>query len=113
MTAGEKGFLLLTSHLGDPARKVLTTAQFRDLTLRMQQAPKMAEEREIEERDLVALGYDRSMAGQILRLLEQEGQLRWYLRRGKRCFSSINRFYFCGKGEWKIICQFSKRHRRK
>ena len=81
----EEGFLLLTSHLGDPARKVLTTAQFRDLTERMQHVLKTAEEREVQERDLVVIGYDRSMAGQILSLLEQEEQLHWYLRRGKDC----------------------------
>lgn len=81
----EEGFLLLTSHLGDPARKVLTTAQFRDLTERMQYVLKTAEEREVQERDLVAIGYDRSMAGRILRLLGQEEQLHWYLRRGKDC----------------------------
>lgn len=85
MKRSEEGFLLLTSHLGDPARKVLTTAQFRDLTKRMQYAPKTEEAREIQERDLVAIGYDRSMAGRILNLLEQEEQLRWYLRRGKDC----------------------------
>ena len=81
----EEGFLLLTSHLGDPARKVLTTAQFRDLTERMQYVLKTAEEREVQERDLVAIGYDRSMAGRILSLLEQEEQLHWYLRRGRDC----------------------------
>lgn len=81
----EEGFLLLTSHLGDPARKVLTTAQFRDLTERMQYVLKTAEEREVQERDLVAIGYDRSVAGRILSLLEQEEQLHWYLRRGKDC----------------------------
>lgn len=81
----EEGFLLLTSHLGDPARKVLTTAQFRDLTERMRYVLKTAEEREVQERDLVAIGYDRSMAGRILSLLEQEEQLHWYLHRGKDC----------------------------
>ena len=85
MKRSEEGFLLLTSHLGDPARKVLTTAQFRDLTMRMQYAPKIEEAREIQEWDLLAIGYDRSMAGRILSLLEQEEQLRWYLRRGKDC----------------------------
>lgn len=85
MKRTEEGFLLLTSHLGDPARKVLTTAQFRDLTARMRQAPMRVEERELEERDLVAIGYDRNMARRILTLLQQEEQLRWYLRRGREC----------------------------
>ena len=34
LTGGERGFLLLTSCLGDPARKPLTAAQFRELTHR-------------------------------------------------------------------------------
>ena len=35
MNPRERGFLLLTSHLGDPERKVLTVAQLRSLALRM------------------------------------------------------------------------------
>ena len=35
MTGPEKGFLLLTSHLGDPNRKPLTVAQFRQLALQV------------------------------------------------------------------------------
>ena len=85
MRRSEEGFLLLTSHLGDPARKVLTTAQFRELTARMRLFPHSAEERELEEEDLVAIGYDRTMAKRILNLLAQEEQLRWYLRRGRDC----------------------------
>ena len=36
MTGAERGFLLLTSHLGTPLRRPLTVAQFRVLTERMQ-----------------------------------------------------------------------------
>ena len=35
MNAREEGFLLLTSHLGDPDRKPLTTAQLRTLWARV------------------------------------------------------------------------------
>ena len=33
MNGKERGFLLLTSHLGDPERKPLTVAQFRQLAM--------------------------------------------------------------------------------
>ena len=82
MRPAEQGFLLLSSHLGDPDRKVLTTAQLRTLGKRAKMLPR--EDRELTESDLLALGYDRTMAGRILALLEDESQLAWYLSRGKR-----------------------------
>ena len=85
MRRTEEGFLLLTSHLGDPARPVLTVAQLRTLAARMRQRERTEEQREIEMQDLVAIGYDRTMAERILHLLEQEEQLRWYLHRAKDC----------------------------
>lgn len=85
MRESEKGFLLLTSHLGDPARPVLTTAQFRTLAKRMQQATRQDGRREMTVKDLLGVGYDRQTADRILRLLAQEDQLAWYLRRGKDC----------------------------
>lgn len=83
MRQAEQGFLLLSSHLGDPERKVLTTAQLRTLGKRAKLLPR--EDRELAESDLLALGYDRMMAERILALLEGESQLAWYLSRGKRC----------------------------
>lgn len=85
MRQSEKGFLLLTSHLGDPARPVLTVAQFRNLASRMQQAKRQEAGREMTAQDLVAVGYDRTMAQRICDLLAQEEQLCWYLRRGEDC----------------------------
>ena len=76
---------MLTSHLGDPARPVLTVPQLRSLAARVRQRERAEEQRELTEQDLVAMGYDRSMAGRILNLLEQEEQLRWYLHRAKDC----------------------------
>ena len=73
---------MLSSHLGDPERKVLTTAQLRTLGKRAKLLPR--EDRELTESDLLALGYDRPMAERILALLEDESQLAWYLSRGKR-----------------------------
>ena len=56
MNVRERGFLLLTSHLGDPERKVLTTAQLRNLALRLESADVPVEDRELAETDLTALG---------------------------------------------------------
>ena len=84
MNPRERGFLLLTSHLGDPERRPLTVAQFRSLTQRMQAASFSGEDRALETRDLVALGYSLDMAERISGLLEQEDVLDHYLRRGRK-----------------------------
>lgn len=81
MRTTERGFLLLTGHLGNPERRVLTTAQLRTLADRMKDAKKPEENRELSEKDLVKLGYDREMAKRILGLLEEEAVLDYYLRR--------------------------------
>ena len=84
MTGAEQGFLLLTSHLGDPERPVLTVAQLRTLTDRMRCAQIGSEERELRLQDLISLGYGREMAGRILNLLQEEARLHHYISRGKR-----------------------------
>lgn len=84
MTPREQGFLLLTSHLGDPERKVLTAAQFRNLTARMRNMSKPIEDRELEEADLIALGYGRETAARILSLLDSQEQLDWYVQKGRQ-----------------------------
>ena len=84
LTAREAGFLLLTSKLGNPERKVLTDAQLRTLTQRMAVAPRAGEDRELEPGDLLALGYGAEMAGRILGLLEDRELLEYYVNRGKR-----------------------------
>ena len=58
MTPREAGFLLLTSHLGNPDRKVLTAAQLRNLAQRVCGAERSSEVRELNLRDLQELGYD-------------------------------------------------------
>jgi len=80
----EKGFLLLTSHLGSPHRKVLTVAQFRTLADRMRYMEKPTEDWELGEKDIVNLGYNREMAARMLSLLEEEALLRHYCSRGKK-----------------------------
>ncbi len=80
MRATERGFLLLSSHLGDTERKPLTTAQLRTLAARVQGAEKINEDRELKLHDLTALGYSRDMAERILSLLSQERLLESYLK---------------------------------
>lgn len=88
MTGAERGYLLLSSHLGNPDRKPLTTAQLRTLADRMRSAPRFPEDRELEIRDLTALGYREDMARRILALLSEEELLARYLSRAARqgCF---------------------------
>ena len=84
LTAREVGFLLLTSKLGNPERKVLTSAQLRILTQRMATATHIPEDRDLELRDLTAMGYGREMAARILSLLEERELLERYVNQGKR-----------------------------
>ena len=84
MNGAERGFLLLTSHLGNPQRKVLTTAQLRTLASRMRQFPMPEEDRELTEQDLLKLGYDREMARRIVSLLSEEAVLDYYLAHAAR-----------------------------
>ena len=81
MRATERGFLLLTSPLGDPLRKPLTVAQFRTLAKRVQQMEKPTEQRDLTLADLTALGYEQDFAYRLLHLLSQEDLLDHYLRR--------------------------------
>lgn len=97
MNPREKGFLLLSSHLGDPRRKPLSHYQLRILAQRARSMEKPEQDRELTEQDLIALGYSREMAGRILQLLEQTDVLDHYLSRGRDsgCFpvSRISREY--------------------
>lgn len=83
MTPGEQGFLLLTSHLGDPERRPLTVAQFRTLTLRMRQMEKPSEDRPLQVSDLTQIGYHSLEAQRIVRLMEGKMLLSRYLQAGK------------------------------
>ena len=83
MNNRERGFLLLTGHLGNPDRKPLTTAQLRTLACRMREAEIPTEDRDLETSDLIALGYSRDSACHILSLLDEEALLDRYLERGR------------------------------
>lgn len=97
MKAAEKGFLLLTSHLGDPECKPLTVAQFRSLISRVKQTERDAEDRELTADDLLAFGYGGEMAEHILFLLSRQEQLEYYVNQAARkdCYpiSRISRLY--------------------
>lgn len=84
MNPRERGFLLLSSCLGDPDRRPLTTAQLRTLADRSWRLDAPPEDRDLTEKDLKALGYGQTMAARILGLLEQEDVLDHYLLRGER-----------------------------
>lgn len=88
MNSRERGFLLLSSRLGDPDRPVLTTAQLRTLALRVQAAEAPEEDRQLCELDLMGLGFDMVTSQRILKLLEDEEKLDAYLYRS-RCASCV------------------------
>lgn len=83
MKQAERGFLLLTSHLGDPERKCLTVPQFRALAMRVRDAEPETELRDLVPGDLKKLGYGTEMAERIVTLLEEEWRLDAYLSRAK------------------------------
>lgn len=84
MTGAEQGFLLLTSHLGDPDRKVLTVPQFRILANAVSGGVLPNEDRELMAEDLMGLGFNRESAQRILVLLSHKEQLQWYLENAVR-----------------------------
>ena len=80
MRGAERGFLLLSSHLGDPERKPLTVAQLRTLARRMQALEREDSDRNLEPADLMAIGYGYEMAEHIVFLLSEERKLDAYLK---------------------------------
>ena len=84
MKLTEQGFLLLTSHLGNPDRRPLTPPQLRLLTKRMSQASPPRDDSELEPRHLIALGLDWELSERIVTLLGETELLEWYLHRARR-----------------------------
>ena len=82
MTGPERGFLLLTSQLGNPERKPLTVAQLRILASRAELMEKPVQIRDLLPEDLQALGYGEELARRIISLFGDEELLDRYLRRG-------------------------------
>lgn len=82
MNPREQGFLLLTSHLGDPERKVLSVAQLRTLANRVRSAASPSHAGDVTVKTLTSMGYDNAMAQRITALLADTEQLQWYLNKG-------------------------------
>lgn len=82
MNGREEGFLLLTSHLGNPERKVLTVAQFRLLAQCVRGSEYDDPTGELTQQELMNLGLDGRYAQRILELLSHREQLRCYLQEG-------------------------------
>ena len=84
MNAREEGFLLLSSTLGDPSRRPLTTAQLRTLAARVSVMPQPTQDRDLTAADLMALGYDLDTAARIVKLLDDTQLLHYYLSKAKQ-----------------------------
>lgn len=83
MNPREKGFLLLTSQLGNPERKPLSVAQFRTLAARAREMKAPMDNRHMRLSDLTELGYSEEMARRILQLLSHRELLEHYLHKAK------------------------------
>ena len=81
----EHGFLLLTSNLGNPHRRPLSVARFRELTERVRLLGGTDASRELQPQDLISLGYSSETARHIVSLLEEEDLLKRYLIRAEKC----------------------------
>lgn len=79
MKPTERGFLLLTSHLGDPLRKPMTPAAMRRLKQRLKENPVSCSNRQMIPEDLIRLGYPPQQAEHILHLLSEEEKMADYL----------------------------------
>lgn len=84
LTEPQRGFLLLTSRLGVPERKVLSVAQLRSLAKRVAEAPRGDGGGELEAADLIALGYSPEGARHIWSLLQETQLLDYYLQKAAK-----------------------------
>ena len=84
MTAGECGYLLLSSKFGDPDRKPLTTAQMRIVAQRAAYLPLVNSGEELTLEHLLAAGVEKQLAEKTLVLLDDTLQLNAYLSRARR-----------------------------
>lgn len=85
MTGAERGVLLLCASL-EKGDRPLTMAQFRELSLRAQQAgmPESDPFSQVNEKELARLGYHGEEASRILTLLDREAALDEALARAQR-----------------------------
>lgn len=83
MNSREQGFLLLTSHLGDPHRRPLTVAQLRELQRCVIRSERFTQDRDLLPEDLVALGCHEETAVKVVSLLSDLPLLHSYLEKGR------------------------------
>jgi len=84
LTGAEQGFLLLGSCLGDPERKILTTAQLRRLSRYAAQMERPTENRELCLDDLTAIGCGNVLGQRVLDLLAQTDVLEHYMSKARK-----------------------------
>lgn len=84
MTAGECGYLLLSSKFSDPDRKPLTTAQMRIVAQRAAYLPLVNSGEELTLEHLLSAGVEKQLAEKTLVLLDDTLQLNAYLSRARR-----------------------------
>ncbi len=84
MRQPELGFLMLSSHLGDSTRDILTVSQLRNLAIAMKQADFQDADREVREDDLIRVGFDMLLAQRIVKLLDSQELLEAYLTQADR-----------------------------
>lgn len=82
MNSREEGFLLLSGHLGQPARRPLTTAQLRELSRCALRSTQPKEDRELDVKDLIAMGCSYDTADKVVSLLGDQDLLHCYLELG-------------------------------
>lgn len=82
MNQQERGFLLLTSFLGNPQRRPVGPATVRKLARRISALPQGSEDTSVSPEHLTAMGFERKMAERIVSLLDDELLLDSYLKRG-------------------------------
>ena len=84
MNPRECGYLLLSSKLGNPDRRPLSTAQLRLLAQRAAYLPENRDTQELTMAHLLSLGLERQLAERVLHLLEDTLLLEAYLSKAKR-----------------------------
>lgn len=83
MNSREEGFLLLTSHLGNPNRRPLTVAQLRELERCVRRSKRIAQDRDMLPDDLVAIGCSEETATRVVALLDEQMLLQSYIEQGR------------------------------
>lgn len=84
MNPRDCGYLLLSSRLGDPSRRPLSTPQLRLLAQKAPYLPEVSAEAELTTAHLMSAGVEKWLAQRTVALLSDELQLEAYLKKGKR-----------------------------